>query len=167
MNFDLKEKIDLNEIFGDIISEPVESETKTTVPELLQGQETVLLVEDEEMVRKLSHEILEMNGYRVFSAANGEEACRMCDVYIGEIHLMITDVVMPQMSGRELAERVVKDRPEMLVLYMSGYTHDAIVRHGVLVDSMTFLQKPFTPDSFARKVRELLETLPVVGCCKR
>jgi two-component system cell cycle sensor histidine kinase/response regulator CckA len=148
-------------VYLPVVSEPVETEIKTTAPESLQGRETVLLVEDEEMVRKLSREILEMNGYRVLSAANGEEACHVCDSYIGEIHLMITDVVMPQMSGRELAEHVVKQRPEILVLYMSGYTDDAIVRHGVLDDSMPFLQKPFTPDSFARKVRELLETLPV------
>jgi len=120
-----------------------------------------LLVEDEEMVRKLSREILEINGYRVLSAANGQEACQLCESYDGEIHLMITDVVMPQMSGRELAERVLKERPDILILYMSGYTDEAIVRHGVLEDSMPFLQKPFTPDSFTQKVSELLERLPV------
>jgi PAS domain S-box-containing protein len=135
---------------------PEGSELKPNV-EMPHGQETILLVEDEEMVRNLSREILEMNGYRVLTAANGEEACRTCEVFNGEIHLMVTDVVMPQMSGRELAESVAKKRPSTLVLYMSGYTDDAIVRHGVLDDGMPFLQKPFTPDSFARKVRELLE----------
>src|SRR6266404_3970320 len=156
MNSDSKENI-----FLASVSEPVESEVKGTQPESLPGRETVLLVEDEEMVRKLSREILEMNGYRVLSAANGHEACQLCEAYDGEIHLVITDVVMPQMSGRELAERVLKERPEILILYMSGYTDEAIVRHGVLDDSMTFLRKPFTPDSFTRKVSALLENLPV------
>jgi len=112
-------------------------------------------------VRNLSCEILEMNGYRVLAAADGEEACRVCEAYSGEIHLMITDVVMPQMSGREVAEHVSKKRPDMQVLYMSGYTDDSVVRHGVLDEKIPFLQKPFTPDSFARKVRELLEQVPL------
>ncbi len=148
-------------VYLPVVSESVAPEIKSTTPESLQGRETVLLVEDEEMVRKLSREILEINGYRVLSAANGQEACQLCESYDGEIHLMITDVVMPQMSGRELAERVLKERPDILILYMSGYTDEAIVRHGVLEDSMPFLQKPFTPDSFTQKVSELLERLPV------
>ena len=109
------------------------------------------------MVRNLSREILEMNGYRVLTASDGEQASRLCESIDEDIHLMVTDVVMPQMSGRELSERVSKQRPDMAVLYMSGYTDDAIVRHGVLDDGMPFLQKPFTPDALARKVRELLE----------
>jgi PAS domain S-box-containing protein len=145
-------------VYLPIVKEVFESsEPKQQAAELLGGRETVLLVEDEEMVRNLSREILEMNGYRVLTAADGEQACGVCDEFEDEIDLMITDVVMPQMSGRELTERVIEKRPEMAVLFMSGYTDDAIVRHGVLDDEMPFLQKPFTPDSFARKVRELLE----------
>jgi PAS domain S-box-containing protein len=149
-------------VFLPVVSEPADSgDAQSNLSELHPGRETVLVVEDEEMVRNLSCEILEMNGYRVLAAANGEEACRVCEVHRGEIHLMITDVVMPQMSGREVAEHVAKTRPDMKVLYMSGYTDDAVVSHGVLDDRIPFLQKPFTPDSFARKVRELLEQVPL------
>lgn len=145
-------------VYLPVVKESVASgDQKNSNGDSFKGQETVLLVEDEEMVRNLTREILEMNGYRVLTASDGEEACRVCDNYDQEIHLMVTDVVMPQMSGRELTERVSKRRPEMAVLFMSGYTDDAIVRHGVLDNGMPFLQKPFTPDSFARKVRELLE----------
>ena len=144
-------------VYLPVVKEHVESEQKQGSTDAFHGQETVLLVEDEEMVRNLTREILVMNGYQVLTASNGEEACKVCESYTDKIHLMITDVVMPQMSGRELCERVSKQRPEMAILYMSGYTDDAIVRHGVLDDGMPFLQKPFTPDSFARKVRELLE----------
>lgn len=139
------------------VSEMLEGEAKQNNTDGLRGQETILLVEDEEMVRNLSREILEMNGYRVLTAHNGAEALRICEGFTGPIQLMVTDVVMPQMSGRELSEKVVEKRPDILVLYMSGYTDDAIVRHGVLDDGMPFLQKPFTPDSLARKVRELIE----------
>jgi PAS domain S-box-containing protein len=149
-------------VYLPVFSESADSgDAKTNMSELRPGRETVLLVEDEEMVRNLSCEILEMNGYRVLAAANGEEACRVCEVHSGEIHLMITDVVMPHMSGREVAERVARTRPEMRVLYMSGYTDDAIVSHGVLDHKIPFLQKPFTPDSLARKVREVLEQVPL------
>lgn len=144
-------------VYLPIVEENIEAEPASNAVESFGGAETILLVEDEEMVRNLTREILEMNGYRVLTARDGEEACRVCESFTEEIHLMVTDVVMPQMSGRELSERVVKQRPDMAVLFMSGYTDDAIVRHGVLDDDMPFLQKPFTPDAFARKVRELLE----------
>jgi signal transduction histidine kinase/CheY-like chemotaxis protein len=121
------------------------------------GSETVLLVEDEDMVRKLSVEILEEFGYAVIAASNGEEGMRLCKEFDGRIELLITDVVMPQMSGRELAEQVALLRPETKVLYMSGYTDDAIVRHGILEDNVSFIQKPFSPDSFAFKAREVLD----------
>jgi hypothetical protein len=122
------------------------------------GIETVLLVEDEEMVRDMAQEILRMSGYRVLEAKHGADALAVCDEHDGPIHLMLTDVVMPQMSGRELAERLVPLRPEMRVLYMSGYTDDAIVHHGVLDKEMAFIEKPFTPSALARKVREALDT---------
>ncbi|MGB9178004.1 MAG: ATP-binding protein [Pyrinomonadaceae bacterium] len=121
------------------------------------GTETVLLVEDEEIVRDMTQEILRMNGYQVLESSHGKEALAVCQQHQGPIHLMLTDVVMPQMSGRELAERLMPLRPEMRVLYMSGYTDDAIVHHGVLDEGMAFIEKPFTPNALARKVRESLD----------
>ncbi|HEX8845297.1 MAG TPA: PAS domain S-box protein [Pyrinomonadaceae bacterium] len=122
-----------------------------------QGSETVLLVEDEEMVREMTRQILEMHGYRVLEANNGKEAIRLCHEHEGRIDLVMTDVVMPQMGGRELIERLAPLLPEAKVLYMSGYTDDAIVHHGVLDESMYFLQKPFSPDVLINKVREALD----------
>ena len=121
------------------------------------GKETVLLVEDEEMVREMTHEILRMSGYQVLEAKDGGAALAVCEQHDGPIHLMLTDVVMPQINGRQLAEHLMPLRPEMRVLYMSGYTDDAIVHHGVLDDGMAFIEKPFTPNALARKVREALD----------
>ena len=126
-------------------------------PKTARG-ETVLLVEDAQRVRAVVREILEMNGYAVLEARHGAEALEISSRHQGPIHLMVTDVVMPQMSGRELAQRLAPLRPDMRVLYMSGYTDDAIVRHGVLGAGMAFLSKPFTPDALAVKVREVLDT---------
>jgi PAS domain S-box-containing protein len=120
------------------------------------GNETVLLVEDEESVRHMAHEILQLNGYSVLDASNGNEAVTVSQQHHGVIELMVTDVVMPLLGGRELAEKLALTRPDMRVLYMSGYTDDAIVRHGVLDGRASFLEKPFTPDGFARKIREVL-----------
>jgi two-component system cell cycle sensor histidine kinase/response regulator CckA len=120
------------------------------------GTETVLLVEDEEMVREMTREILQESGYRVIEAKHGHEALLVAEQYNGPIHLMLSDVVMPQMSGRELAEQLSPLRREMKVLYMSGYTDDAIVHHGVLDEGMAFIEKPFTPNALARKLREVL-----------
>jgi CheY-like chemotaxis protein len=122
--------------------------------------ETILLVEDALRVRAVVREILEMNGYHVLEARHGAEAIEISERHRGPIHLMVTDVVMPQMSGRELAQRLLPVRPDMRVLYMSGYTDDAIVRHGVLGAGMAFLSKPFTPDALAVKVREVLGAPP-------
>ena len=118
--------------------------------------ETVLLAEDEEVVRNLTRQVLEMNGYKVLEAANGGAALMLCEEHKGPIHLLITDVVMPEMSGRKLAERLSAVRPNMRVLYMSGYTDEAIIRHGVLDEGTEFIQKPFTPESLAHKINELL-----------
>jgi two-component system, cell cycle sensor histidine kinase and response regulator CckA len=122
------------------------------------GTEAILLVEDEEQVRRIAQEILEAQGYQVLVATNGEEALAFAQQYDGEIHLMITDVVMPQMGGREAVERLSSLRPGTRVLYMSGYTDDAIVRHGLMDERLEFLEKPFTADALVRKVRKVLDS---------
>ncbi|HMH44098.1 MAG TPA: ATP-binding protein, partial [Pyrinomonadaceae bacterium] len=122
----------------------------------LIGSETVLLVEDEEAVRDMAQEILKSNGYKVLRAGDGNEAIKVSEQFEGAIDLMVTDVVMPHLGGRELAERLSLTRPGMRVLYMSGYTDDAIVHHGVLDGRVAFLEKPFTPDVLALKIREVL-----------
>jgi PAS domain S-box-containing protein len=132
-------------------------EARDIPAELPQGRETVLLTEDEEQVRQMIRIILEMGGYRVLEAAEGEEALTLYKQHEGQIDLVMTDVVMPQMSGRELAQSLEVLHPGIKVLYMSGYTDDAIVRHGLLDQEIAFLQKPFTPDALMRKVREVLD----------
>ncbi|HEX7049285.1 MAG TPA: PAS domain S-box protein [Longimicrobiales bacterium] len=125
--------------------------------ELLGGGETVLLVEDEDAVRSLAQRILRKSGYQVLGARTGSEALEVCERHWGPIHLMLTDVVMPEMGGRELAERLAALRPEMKMLFMSGYTEDDVLRRGVLDAGAAFLEKPFTPEALVRKVRALLE----------
>lgn len=134
-----------------------EDQSASSSPELSRGTETVLLVEDEEMVRDMATEILREGGYFVLEARHGNEAMALSKQYEGQIHLMLSDVVMPQMSGRELAERLTPLRSNMKVLYMSGYTDDAIVHHGVLEEGTAFIGKPFSPDALTRKVREVLD----------
>ena len=135
---------------------PTEAEPRPTSLDLPSGAETVLLVEDEAAVRDLARQILELGGYTVLEAGHGDEALLLSEQQ-GPIHLLMTDVIMPGMSGPELAERLVKQHPEMKVLYVSGYTDEAIVHHGVLGAGLSFLQKPFTPDSLIRKVRQVLD----------
>jgi len=122
-----------------------------------RGSETILLVEDEDVVRGLARKILEQAGYYVLDARGGEDAIRLCHDLPGPIHLLLTDVVMPEQSGKEIAQCLQKLRPSTRVLYMSGYTDDAIVHHGVLDSNVEFIQKPFTPLALARKVREVLD----------
>jgi CheY-like chemotaxis protein len=153
-------------------NEPTLSRAVETVPagrvveraahaELPKGEETILLVEDEPMVRSVSRETLEMSGYQVIEAADGPDALRFIESYGGTIHLLLTDVVMPVMSGRELAERLVSSRPEMKVLYMSGYGGGVVVRHGVSEEGTQFLEKPFELSTLALRVREILDqTVP-------
>jgi CheY-like chemotaxis protein len=145
--------IDLPHIAGPLTSIPP-ALPQTSPP---QGTETVLLVEDEGTVRSVAREVLQMVGYTVLEAATGEEALQRADQYLGTIHLLLTDVVMPGMSGRELAERLVVDYPALEVLYLSGYTDEAIAHHGLLQAGIELLHKPFTPDVLARRVREVLD----------
>jgi len=120
--------------------------------------ETVLIVEDEDAVRNLLLSVLQPEGYTVLAAASGQEALQLCQTYEGSIHLLMTDVVMPGMSGPELVKRLVGKCRKVRVLYMSGYTDNAIVHHGVLDPGIAFLEKPFTPLAALRKVREVLES---------
>jgi len=121
------------------------------------GSETVLLVEDEDIVRNLCIRILERLGYKVMQARNGTEAVALAQEYGDRIDLLLTDVVMPGMSGTELATKLVLPHPEMKVLFTSGYTDDAIVRHGILEDGVSFIGKPYTPSALAKKVREAID----------
>ncbi|QEL15587.1 PAS domain S-box protein [Limnoglobus roseus] len=123
-----------------------------------RGSETVLLVEDEAAVRQFSRAALQLSGYTVLEAGHGGEAVRLAERYEGPIHLLVSDVVMPEMGGRLLAERLSASRPGIKVVFVSGYTDDAIVRHGVLEAGVAFLQKPFSPADLARKVREVLDS---------
>jgi PAS domain S-box-containing protein len=122
-----------------------------------RGSETILLIEDELMLRSSIKEGLEINGYRVLEAGSGDEALSVSQSHGDQIHLVLTDVVMPGMNGREVAESLSGAHPEAKVLYMSGYTDDAVIRHGLLNENTAFLQKPFTPRTLALKVREILD----------
>jgi len=121
------------------------------------GSETVLIIEDNDLLRNFVQKALQGYGYRVMDAENGEDALRVCKEHDGRIDLMITDVIMPKMGGREAAKRLQPLYPQMKVIYMSGYTDNAIVHHGVLERGLNFLEKPFTPEGLARKAREVLD----------
>ena len=127
------------------------------------GTETILFVEDEQSVRELVSEYLSARGYQVLDAADGMQALEIAAAHAGKIQLLITDVVMPRLSGRELAARLAATRPDLKVLYISGYTDDSIFRHGVLEGGMAFLQKPFNLKALATKIREILEGVPVTS----
>ena len=121
------------------------------------GTETVLVVEDEGAVRDQAVLVLESYGYTVLDAANGQAALDISRSHTGPVDLLLTDVIMPGLNGRELADLLQPERPEMRVLYMSGYTGDAIEHHGVLAESVAFLPKPFTLEDLLRKVRKVLD----------
>ena len=146
-------KVYLPEVKKD--ADPEKKEKKPVVK--LAGSETVLIVEDDGLLRNLTQNTLQSYGYRILDAKNGEDAIRVCKEYDGRIDLMITDVVMPKIGGREAAKRLLPLYPQMKVIYMSGYTDDAIVHHGVLKPGLNFLEKPFTLEGLARKVRQVLD----------
>ncbi|HXO86695.1 MAG TPA: ATP-binding protein, partial [Gemmatimonadales bacterium] len=123
----------------------------------LQGSETILVVEDQEEVRTLIRKILEARGYRVLAAADGASALQLAALHPAPIHLLVSDVIMPGMSGREVSLLLTTTRTAMRTLYLSGYTDESIVPHGVLEEGVEFLQKPFTADGLARKVRQVLD----------
>lgn len=145
-------------VYLPLVDEPVELPEAVPKPVSLKGTETILLAEDEEAVRNLVRVSLQTAGYTVLEATNGGDALLLAQSYQGPIHLMITDVVMPKMSGRELVEQLTELRPSMRILYMSGYTDDAIVHHGTLEEGVPFIEKPFSPDALTRKVREVLDS---------
>ena len=128
-----------------------------------QGSETILLVEDDDQVRDLAAAILTSCGYIVLSANSARAVISECEQHDGDIHLLLTDVVMPGSGGTEIAQQVLARRPLTKVLYMSGYTTNALIHHGVIYPGTHFLQKPFTPDALIRKVWETLNKARDVG----
>ncbi len=128
----------------------------TTVERSSNGKATILIVEDDAGIRELSAKILTRCGYHVLVAGGGEEALQICEQHDGVIHVLLSDVVMPGMNGPAVAEMLTKMRPGLKVVFMSGYTDDAIVRHGVMERGVPFLQKPFTPERLANKIVEVL-----------
>jgi PAS domain S-box-containing protein len=144
-------------VYLPLVQGPIKPKTKTVDVLSKKGTETVLLVEDEEMVRDLAETILTRHGYNVINTECGADAVEMCKTFSGKIHLLLTDVIMPGMTGREVFEKVKTIRPEIRVLYMSGYTENVIAHHGVLQDGSTFIPKPFSVDGLAKKVREILD----------
>jgi signal transduction histidine kinase/CheY-like chemotaxis protein len=137
------------------VTAPTGTEPATSLP---AGSETVLLVEDDPGVRVLAARVLRRQGYCVWEAADGPQALRLAAEQGGPIHLLLSDVVMPGMSGRILADRLVAERPQLKILFTSGYADEALLHHGVLQSGAPFLQKPFTPEALARKVREVLDS---------
>ena len=145
-------------IYLPLVREKAVAVEETTAPESLTGAETILLVEDEARVRKLIADVLSSRGYKVIEATRGEEAIRICKAQKRKIDLAVVDVVMPEMSGPELVKEVSPLHPHLRVLYISGYTDEAMVHHGIAESGAAFLQKPFMPDVLARKVREVLDS---------
>jgi len=143
------------------VDAPVDPGPRVGEPETrLTGTETILLAEDDDLLRPLVRGILEKMGYRVLEAPNAGAALAVARATTDPIHLLVTDVVMPGESGRQLARRLAEIRPDAKVLYISGYTYEAIVHHGMLEPGLQYLQKPFTPVVLARKVRGVLDNRP-------
>jgi two-component system, cell cycle sensor histidine kinase and response regulator CckA len=137
-------------------AEMVEAATPQIAADAARGQETLLIVEDQPDVRRMSLSILKANGYRLLEAGNAEQALGLSASYSGKIDLLVTDVIMPGLNGRQLADRLVEERPGLKVLYTSGYTADVIALHGSLEPGMEYLPKPFGAAQLSAKVREVL-----------
>ncbi len=144
-------------IYLPVVADASQPQQETIAETLPEGTETVLLVEDEEAVRMLAKQVLEGCGYQVLVAENGNQACALAAAWQGPLHIAVSDVVMPLLGGRELAEQLATLRPECKVLFLSGYADEAVLRHGVLQANYAFLQKPFTPSVLAQKVRAVLD----------
>ena len=136
--------------------EAVESPGKLSA-DMPHGTETILLVDDTHWLRELIRRGLQSRGYRVLEATHGEEAIQLAGTYPGTVHLLVTDLGLPGIGGRRLAERIGALKPGIKLLYISGYSADAVLRHGVLDSEIPFLQKPFSPNVLASKVREVLD----------
>jgi two-component system cell cycle sensor histidine kinase/response regulator CckA len=132
-------------------------EAPATADRIPGGSETILVVEDDEVVRQLVTRILQSGGYRMLEASDGSNALQICQQCEGQIELVLTDLVMPQMSGPALTEKLKELYPGIRIVYTSGYADDAIVRHGHLDPGMPFIQKPFSPNNLLQKVREVLD----------
>jgi PAS domain S-box-containing protein len=145
-------------IYLPLVEESAQRHATPAAAKLPRGTETILVVEDAPAVRAVTRQVLERQGYTVLEAPNGEAAFALATKHHGPIHLLLTDVVMPGVNGRQLSEQLARPRPDMLVLFTSGYTDDSVVRHGILESGIAYLQKPFTPDGLARKVREVLDS---------
>ncbi len=142
--------------------------TETTAPnepatKLETGSHTILIVEDDAALLQVTRRSLEEAGYTIFAAASGAKAMHISENHLGPIHLMVTDVIMPRMSGTDLGASISRRRQEMNVLFVSGYTDNAIVHHGVLEPGLAFLQKPFSPKTLARKVSEVLTVVSTIS----
>ena len=135
---------------------------RTDAPSVGRG-ETVLIVEDEEAIREVTRRILTRNGYTVITAEGGSEALALAAEHAGDIHLLVTDVVMPQMLGKEVAERVLSIRPDIRVLFMSGYAHPVLASNGTLDPGVSLIEKPFTEAAFLAKARKVLEEEPAAA----
>jgi CheY-like chemotaxis protein len=133
------------------------SESSLTLDEMPRGAETILVAEDDNALLKLTRRVLQSCGYTVLGAADGDEAIGIAQEHTGPIHLLVSDVVMPQMGGRQLGDRIITLKPGIKVLYFSGYTADTVVRHGIFEPEIAFLEKPFTASLLARKVRQVLD----------
>jgi CheY-like chemotaxis protein len=152
------------EIYLPRVDDPVESlELRTAATASRCGSETILLVEDDDRVRTLVRAMLQKFGYRVLEATDGSVALQVCDRHEGPIHLLLTDVIMPQLSGKELAERITEVRPDINVLFMSGYTDNHIATHGILDEGVALIQKPFSETELLKTVRIVLESGTKLG----